>query len=257
MNARHTLKPEVVNEAKRQNLLSAVAADEAKLNNLVDKLRSPEIGIAIDDVETLSKVSHEWVKGYMTDAYNKFINNLGFVPKGIKDGFIEEFNKVGKRADGLCNAVRNLLDKYKGIEVRKTADGFAFDGAQVLESVTERSKRHFTPLQREYYKRLGSLVDALNEVAAFEDANDLKRFVINGSQFNVMSGDVLKYVDVRSVGKYFAAPSDGDVTPNRVELTPKAFAQMIDAEGIFYGITRDTPRDTPDEAKKCASNAPC
>ena len=142
--AKH-LRPTRLDEAKRDQLLKEVEADRKRLNDAVAGLASPAIGITVEDVETLRKVSQDWLKSYLTSNYKRFVEASGFVPAATRQRVLDEYNQAGAAAEPFVDAIKAVTAKWKDFPIKQDSKGkFWFDDKTVKAWATEQATRHFT-----------------------------------------------------------------------------------------------------------------
>lgn len=228
------LRPTRLDEAKRDKLLAEVEKDRQRLNDAVVALAAPAIGIAVDDVETLLKISRDWLKQYLTDNYKAFVEASGFVPAATRQRVLDEYNQTGAAAEPFVDTVEQVLVKRKDFPIKRDSKGcFWFDDKTVKAWATEQATRHFTEAQQGYYTRLGQLCELLNDVADFERQNGMKPFVLHGRQVVTPDG-----VYHRGLDRYFSKCDEyGHPVGDTMEITPDRYINLIDREGLFPAKT--------------------
>ena len=224
------LRPTRLDEAKRDKLLAEVEKDRQRLNDAVVALAAPAIGIAVDDVETLLKISRDWLKQYLTDNYKAFVEASGFVPAATRQRVLDEYNQTGAAAEPFVDTVEQVLVKRKDFPIKRDSKGcFWFDEKTVKSWATEQATRHFTEVQQQYYTKLGQLCELMSEIAAFERANSIKPFVLHGRQVVTPDG-----VYHRGLDRYFSKCDEyGHPVGDTMEITPDRYINLIDREGLF------------------------
>lgn len=227
--AKH-LRPTRLDEAKRDKLISGIEADRKRLNDAVAGLASPAIGIAVEDVETLRKVSHDWLAEYLQQNFKSFTEASGFVPAATRARVKQEFDDAGRMAEPFCRDIQTIVEKWHFIPIKRDSKGhFWFDEKTVKAWATEQATRHFTEAQQEYYTRLGQLCELLNEIADFERQNGIKPFVLHGKQIVTPDG-----VYHRGLDRYFSKCDEyGHPVGDKMEITPERYINLIDREGLF------------------------
>lgn len=224
------LRPTRLDEAKRDKLISGIEADRKRLNDAVAGLASPAIGIAVEDVETLRKVSHDWLAEYLQSNFKSFTEASGFVPAATRARVKQEYDDTGRMAEPFCRDIQTIVEKWHFIPIKQDSKGhFWFDEKTVKAWATEQATRHFTEAQQEYYTRLGQLCELLNEIADFERQNGIKPFVLHGKQIVTPDG-----VYHRGLDRYFSKCDEyGHPVGDTMEITPDRYINLIDREGLF------------------------
>ena len=227
--AKH-LRPTRLDEAKRDKLISGIEADRKRLNDAVAGLASPAIGIAVEDVETLHKVSHDWLAEYLQRNFKSFTEASGFVPAATRARVKQEFDDTGRMAEPFCRDIQTIVEKWHFIPIKQDSKGhFWFDEKTVKAWATEQATRHFTEEQQQYYTKLGQLCELLNDVADFERQNGIKPFALHGKQIVTPDG-----VYHRGLDRYFSKCDEyGHPVGDTMEITPDRYINLIDREGLF------------------------
>lgn len=84
------LKKSYLDEAKRDQILQGIEIDRQALNGHVAKLK--EMGIDVNDVETLRKVSPLWCKDFVKDAEASYLAEpFPFVVKTVQSDVHDKF----------------------------------------------------------------------------------------------------------------------------------------------------------------------
>lgn len=223
------LRPSRLDEAKRDKLLAEVEKDRQRLNDAVAALAAPAIGIVVDDVETLLKISRDWLKQYLTDNYKAFVEASGFVPAATRQRVLDEYNQTGATAEPFAVTIETILKRRQGFPLKQDRKGhFWFDEKAVKAWATEQATRHFTEAQQRYYTLLGELFERLNELAAFERVNGMRPFAIHGRSWLICSTSVRRWYR-----DYFCSRDvHGDIVGD-LRLTSDKFVEMIDREQLF------------------------
>jgi len=224
------LRPSRLDEQKRDKLISGIEADRKRLNDAVAGLASPAIGIAVEDVETLRKVSHDWLAEYLQQNFKSFTEASGFVPAATRARVKQEYDDTGRMAEPFCRDIQTIVEKWHFIPIKRDSKGhFWFDEKTVKAWATEQATRHFTEAQQEYYTRLGQLCELLNDVADFERQNGIKPFALHGKQIVTPDG-----VYHRGLDRYFSKCDEyGHPVGDKMEITPERYINLIDREGLF------------------------
>ena len=228
------LRPSRLDEQKRDQLLKEVEADRKRLNAAVSSLADPAIGIAVNDVETLRRVSRDWLRSYLTSNYKRFVEASGFVPAATRQRVLTEYNQAGAAAEPFVDAIKAVTAKWKDFPIKQDSKGkFWFDDKTVKAWATEQATRHFTEAQQQYYTKLGQLCELLNDVADFERQNGIKPFVLHGRQVVTPDG-----VYHRGLDRYFSKCDEyGHPVGDTMEITPDRYINLIDREGLFPAKT--------------------
>ena len=226
------LRPTRLDEAKRDQLLAEVEADRKRLNDAVAALAAPAIGIAVDDVETLLKISRDWLKQYLTDNYKAFVEASGFVPAATRQRVLDEYNQTGATAEPFAVTIETILKRRQGFPLKQDSKGnFWFDEKTVKAWATEQATRHFSEDEQQYYTLLGEVVEVLNKVAEFERDHGMRQFIIHGKTY-WLQGD--KGGTIRRWLRDYLCPRNEQGQPaDFLELAPDSFINMIDGETLF------------------------
>ena len=72
--AEKKLRKSYLDESKRDQILQDIEKDRQALNANVSALK--EMGIEINDVETLQKVSDKWCRDFVKEAEEGYLRNL-------------------------------------------------------------------------------------------------------------------------------------------------------------------------------------
>jgi len=224
------LRPTRLDEAKRDKLISGIEADRKRLNDAVAGLASPAIGIAVEDVETLRKVSHDWLAEYLQSNFKSFTEASGFVPAATRARVKQEFDDAGRMAEPFCRDIQTIVEKWHFIPIKQDSRrNFWFDEKTVKAWATEQATRHFSEAEQQYYTKLGQLCELLNEIADFERQNGIKPFVLHGKQIVTPDG-----VYHRGLDRYFSKCDEyGHPVGDTMEITPDRYINLIDREGLF------------------------
>ena len=229
--AKH-LRPTRLDEAKRDKLISGIEADRKRLNDAVAGLASPAIGIAVEDVETLRKVSHDWLAEYLQRNFKSFTEASGFVPAATRARVKQEYDDTGRMAEPFCRDIQTIVEKWHFIPLKQDSKGhFWFDEKTVKAWATEQATRHFSEAEQQYYTLIGEACEALNRVAEFERDNGMRPFAIHGKTY-WLQGD--KGGTIRRWLRDYLCPRNEQGQPaDYLELTPASFINMIDGETLF------------------------
>lgn len=224
------LRPTRLDEAKRDKLISGIEADRKRLNDAVAGLASPAIGIAVEDVETLRKVSHDWLAEYLQSNFKSFTEASGFVPAATRARVKQEFDDAGRMAEPFCRDIQTIVEKWHFIPIKQDSRrNFWFDEKTVKAWATEQATRHFSEAEQQYYTKLGQLCELLNDVADFERQNGIKPFALHGKQIVTPDG-----VYHRGLDRYFSRCDEyGHPVGDTMEITPDRYINLIDREGLF------------------------
>ena len=102
------LKKSYLDEAKQELILQEIEKDRQALNGHVAKLK--EMGINIQDVETLKLVSPSWCKDYVKAAEEGYLKNLStFVVNTVQSDVHDKFAESYQKAAPFCHAIRSAF----------------------------------------------------------------------------------------------------------------------------------------------------
>ena len=236
--AKH-LRPTRLDEKKRDKLLKEVEKDRQRLNDAVAALAAPAIGITVNDVNVLQKVSKDWLKQYLTDNYKRFVATSGFVPAATRQRVLDEYNQAGAAAEPYVITIEAIMKQRNAFPVKIDSKGkFWFDEKTVKAWATEQATRHFTEDEQRYYTLLGEVVEVLNKVAEFERAKRMKPFAIHGQSYWYQDGTNQDGTPHHGTTRhllrdYLCKRNEQGQIVGDMELTVERYVNLIDHEGLF------------------------
>lgn len=176
---KNALGENYLDQNKKEQFLVEALNDETTINQNVELLAKDEI--IIKDVETLKKVSPEWLRKFVDDSKATFYGSTkGYTPISIRQKFEADFEAVYSRNADYCNDIRNAL-KSHAVKIEKDPEGyFRFDEAELEKEAIKFATRTFDADTQEYYSLLSELVEHINEVAAWEKSHYLNSFTTKG-----------------------------------------------------------------------------
>jgi len=166
------LKKSYLDEAKRDQILQGIEIDRQALNDHVAKLK--EMGIDVNDVETLRKVSPSWCKGFVKDAEAGYLQNLSpFVVKTVQSDVHEKFADSYQKAAPLCQAIETIRNRHK-FNIKIDSKGhFWFDEKETKPMAAEAATIHYSDDEIEFCDKVAEIIDKIND---FEKWAELKGF---------------------------------------------------------------------------------
>ena len=156
------LKKSYLDEAKRDQILQGIEIDRQALNGHVAKLK--EMGIDVNDVETLRKVSPSWCKDFVKDAESSYLQNLSpFVVKTVQSDVHDKFADSYQKAAPLCQAIETIRNRHK-FNIKIDSKGhFWFDEKETKPFAAELATIHYSEDEVEFCNKACEIIEMIND----------------------------------------------------------------------------------------------
>ena len=156
------LKKSYLDEAKRDQILQGIEIDRQALNGHVAKLK--EMGIDVNDVETLRKVSPSWCKDFVKDAEASYLQNLSpFVVKTVQSDVHDKFADSYQKAAPLCQAIEAIRNRHK-FNIKIDSKGhFWFDEKETKPFAVLAATTTYSDEEIEFFNKAMEIFDAIND----------------------------------------------------------------------------------------------
>lgn len=172
MAAEKKLKKSYLDESKRDQILQDIEKDRQALNSNVAGLK--EMGLDINDVEALQKVSDKWCRNFVKDAEEGYLRNLSaFVVKTVESDVHAKFKDSYDKAVPLCYEIRSVLNRRK-FNIKIDSKGhFWFDEKEVKAYAVDQATVRYSEDEVEFCDKVSEIIDKIND---FEKWAEIKGF---------------------------------------------------------------------------------
>jgi hypothetical protein len=187
------LKKSYLDEAKRDQILQGIEIDRQALNDHVAKLK--EMGIDVNDVETLRKVSPSWCKDFVKDAEAGYLQNLSpFVVKTVQSDVHEKFADSYQKAAPLCQAIETIRNRHK-FNIKIDSKGhFWFDEKETKPFAVLAATTTYSDEEIEFFNKAMEIFDAINDFEKWAESNGFGKFFTKEQAIVWMGGTSTKGV---------------------------------------------------------------
>lgn len=230
MAAEKKLRKSYLDEPKRDQIIQDIEKDRQALNSNVAGLK--EMGIDINDVETLQKVSDKWCRDFVKEAEEGYLRNLSaFVVKTVESDVHAKFKDSYDKAAPLCYEIRSVLNSRK-FNIKIDSKGhFWFDDKEVKAYAADQATVRYSDDEVEFCSKVSEIIDMINdfekwaEVKGFEPFFTKQRGVIwNGGTVTHSVISRLTDVELTSLG--------GVNTKNHLTFNAEVFRSLINSGWI-------------------------
>ena len=220
------LKKSYLDEAKRDQILQAIEIDRQALNGHVAKLK--EMGIDVDDVETLRKVSPSWCKDFVKDAEASYLQTLSpFVVKTVQSDVHEKFADSYQKAAPLCQAIESIRNRHK-FNIKIDSKGhFWFDEKETKTYAVLQATTTYTDEEIEFYDRASGVFDAINAFEKWAVEHGFEPFFTKEKAY-VWQGSM----SIKSVINMLVDIDSNNNSTSHITFNPQEFRRLLD-EGFI------------------------
>ena len=220
------LKKSYLDEAKRDQILQGIEIDRQALNGHVAKLK--EMGIDVNDVETLRKVSPSWCKDFVKDAEASYLQNLSpFVVKTVQSDVHEKFADSYQKAAPLCQAIETIRNRHK-FNIKIDSKGhFWFDEKETKPYAVLQATTTYTDEEVEFYARAAEIFDAINDFEKWAVENGFDPFFTKEKAFVWQGG-----TSIKSVINMLVDIDKNNNSTSHITFNAKVFRWLLD-EGFI------------------------
>lgn len=220
------LKKSYLDETKRDEILQGIEIERQALNDHVAKLK--EMGIDVNDVETLRKVSPSWCKDFVKDAESSYLQNLSpFVVKTVQSDVHEKFSDSYQKAAPICNAIETIRSRLP-FNIKIDSKGhFWFDEKETKPFAVLHATTTYTDEEVEFYARVAEIIDAINDFEKWAAENGFEPFFTKEKAF-VWNGGM----SVKSVINMLVDIDKNNNSTNHISFNTKVFRRLLE-EGFI------------------------
>lgn len=220
------LKKSYLDEAKRDQVLQAIEIDRQALNGHVAKLK--EMGIDVNDVETLRKVSPSWCKDFVKDAEASYLKTLSpFVVKTVQSDVHEKFADSYQKAAPLCQAIESIRNRQK-FNIKIDSKGhFWFDEKEVKTYAVLQATTTYTDEEREFYGRASGVFNAINAFEKWAVKHGFEPFFTKEKAYVWQGG-----MSIKSVINMLVDIDSNNNSTSHITFNPQVFRRLLD-EGFI------------------------
>lgn len=160
----------------RQDTVQA-KVEEAKAmiesaNNHLAILKKEDIPTQLEVLKNILK-SDEAFKEWLDKAEKTFIGKLGFLPRYERERIRQSFVEVAERTATTRSVLHGFLWNRYGYEAIQDCNGkLTFNLKKIEADATEQAKKYFSQEDREYFSHLQNVVQAYENLRAYEKAHD-------------------------------------------------------------------------------------
>lgn len=226
MAAEKKLKKSYLDESKQEQILKDVEKNRQELNVLIGELK--DMGIAIEDVDTLREVCPAWCKDFVKDAEAGYLQNLSpFVVKTVQDDVHGKFEESYQKAAPVCQDISAIVNR-RPFTIKKDSKGhFWFDEKEVKAYAAETATKHYSDEEVEFCDRVGEIISQINDFEQWAEQHGFDHFftkeqsvawgggVSTKGIINVLTGTTMKH--------------DIPESTHRVEFTPAVFRNLLNS----------------------------
>lgn len=225
MAAEKKLKKSYLDEAKRDQILQCIEIDRQALNGHVAELK--EMGIDVNDVETLRKVSPSWCKAFVKEAESSYLQNLSpFVVKTVQSDVHDKFNESYQKAAPICQAIETIRNRHK-FNIKKDSKGhFWFDEKETKPFAVLQATTTYTDEEVEFYARASEIFDAINNFEKWAVENGFEPFFTKEKAY-VWDGGM----SIKSIITMLVDIKDNNST-NHITFNAEVFRRLLDESFI-------------------------
>lgn len=200
----HMTKTKVVNESQKRNYLERVEAKRQSINQCIDTLRAE--GIELTTIEQVKAVSPDWLRSYIDAAKNEYFGGItNFVPNSIRQQNEQEFEQVYTTCQPVATHLNTTLSNITEYGYYLDRNGtFWFNTKDINAAAEKAATRVFSPLEREYYSKLGDVIDAVAALHKWEKGNGFvaisEELLSHIIQKNLTQEEYIHYLDMGRIG---------------------------------------------------------
>lgn len=226
MAADKKLKKSYLDESKRDQILQDIEKDRQALNSNVAGLK--EMGIDINDVETLQKVSDKWCRDFVKEAEEGYLRNLSaFVVKTVESDVHAKFKDSYDKAAPLCYEIRSVLNRRK-FNIKIDSKGhFWFDEKEVKAYAVDQATVHYSDDEVEFCSKACEIFDAINDFENWAKSKGFEPFFTK-EHIIVWDGGT----SIKSVFNMLVDVDDSNNSTNHITFNAEVFRRML-AEGYI------------------------
>ena len=220
--AEKKLRKSYLDESKRDQILQDIEKDRQALNANVSALK--EMGIEINDVETLQKVSDKWCRDFVKEAEDGYLRNLSaFVVKTVESDVHAKFKDSYDKAAPLCYNIRSILNRHK-YNIKIDSKGhFWFDEKEVKAFAVDQATVHYSDEEIEFCNKAGEIFDAINGFEKWAKANGFDYFFTK-EQAIIWNGGT----SIKSIINLLADVDDSNNVTNHITFNAEVFRRLLD-----------------------------
>lgn len=181
----HLLHDTFKDDKKLEELRKKSVEDVESIRKSCEVLRSYRFKVrTVEDVKSLSreeinKKVAESKQGYLDKMDGIFINQAQI------DSTLAMMEEARKRGGDAAEKVATILSEYEGVPYRMDSKGRLWFDQKELEAFLNAKATYKVPaFLKEYYTKLGDVIDDLNELRKFEKDNGLSEFSAVGPYQN-------------------------------------------------------------------------
>ena len=222
------LKKAYLDEAKRDQILAEIENDRKKLNASVEKLRG-DLGISIDDIETLKAVSSEWCRDYVKNAEESYLQNLSpFVVKTVQSDVHEKFREAYDAAAPICIEIRNIINRRK-FNIKQDSKGhFWFDEKETKPFAAELATIHYSDDEVDFCDKVSEIVDMINDFEKWAESKGFEPFFTE-QRSTIWNGGTVTQSVISQLTDAELTGSGGVNIKNHLTFNAKVFRSLIDS----------------------------
>lgn len=220
------LKKSYLDESKRDQILQDIEKDRQTLNSNVSELK--DMGIDVNDVETLLKVSPAWCKEFVKEAEEGYLKNLSaFVVKTVQSDVHNKFRESYEKAAPLCSGIRSILNRRK-FPVKIDSKGhFWFDEKETKSFAVLAATTTYTDDEIEFCTKVCEIFDAINDFESWAKSKGFDQFFTKEMSI-VWNGGT----STKSIINVLVDVDDNNNSLNHVTFNPEVFRKLLE-EGFI------------------------
>lgn len=220
--AEKKLRKSYLDESKRDQILQDIEKDRHALNANVSALK--EMGIEINDVETLQKVSDKWCRDFVKEAEEGYLRNLSaFVVKTVESDVHAKFKDSYDKAAPLCYNIRSILNRHK-YNIKIDSKGhFWFDEKEVKAFSVDQATVHYSDEEIEFCNKAGEIFDAINDFEKWAKSKGFDYFFTKEKAI-VWNGGT----SIKSIINLLADVDDSNNVTNHITFNAEVFRRLLD-----------------------------
>lgn len=220
--AEKKLRKSYLDESKRDQILQDIEKDRQALNANVSALK--EMGIEINDVETLQKVSDKWCRDFVKEAEEGYLRNLSaFVVKTVESDVHAKFKDSYDKAAPLCYNIRSILNRHKYNIKIDSKDHFWFDEKEVKAFAVDQATVHYSDEEIEFCNKAGEIFDAINDFEKWAKSKGFDYFFTKEKAI-VWNGGT----SIKSIINLLADVDDSNNVTNHITFNAEVFRRLLD-----------------------------
>ena len=220
--AEKKLRKSYLDESKRDQILQDIEKDRQALNANVSALK--EMGIEINDVETLQKVSDKWCRDFVKEAEEGYLRNLSaFVVKTVESDVHAKFKDSYDKAAPLCYNIRSILNRHK-YNIKIDSKGhFWFDEKEVKAFAVDQATVHYSDEEIEFCNKAGEIFDAINDFEKWAKSKGFDYFFTKEKAI-VWNGGT----SIKGIINLLADVDDSNNVTNHITFNAEVFRRLLD-----------------------------